>query len=137
MGGYINVGYANGGYPVMVGDDEKRQETHKRRRNADSPALIPRLHHRRINPLDGAGQAREIAQQHPMHGEVRLQDVEEGHEARGDVLGLREGTFPLRPGLRPAGELPEDVPVEHVEQGRSVVALLCESLAQTQVASHE
>lgn len=48
------------------------------------------MHDGAVEPLYGVGEGVEVARQEEVGGEVLLDDVEELHEPRGDVLGLAE-----------------------------------------------
>lgn len=55
-------------------------ETYEGRRDWHGPPLIPRLHHRRIDAFDGAGQRVEIAGQKSMQGKRSMQNIKKLHQ---------------------------------------------------------
>ena len=64
----------------------ERAKTYQGRAHWHGSPLIPRLHDGGVDALDRVGQAVEVAGDELVRGEVRVQDVEELQEARGDVL---------------------------------------------------
>lgn len=63
---------------------------HIRRRHGHRPALEPGLHHRGIEPPHGIRQRVEIRGDELVQREIRVQDIEELEQARGDEFRVRQ-----------------------------------------------
>lgn len=101
--------------------------THQRRPHRHHPPLIPRLHDWRIHARDGVGQGVEVARHEAVRGEVLAQDVEEVHQARGDILRFRQ----VRGERQLVLQVSED---SRGAQGVVVVAVDAGGVADAQVA---
>lgn len=103
---------------------------YKRCRHRHGASLVTSLHHRPIQTGNGIGESAEVAGQESVPGEVGVEDVEELHEASGNVFGQSvwgAAVFRNRPVQGP-GELGT--------QGRRELAL-CSSLSDTQESSRK
>ena len=60
---------------------------HKRCCDRDVPSLVSRLHDWRVDAGDGVGKRCEVGEDEAVVREVGGKDVEELHEARGNVFG--------------------------------------------------
>ncbi len=70
--------------------EERREDgaAYKWRAHRHRAPLVPRLHDGRVDAGDGVRQAVEVAGEETVGGEVFVEDVEELHQAGGDVFGL-------------------------------------------------
>lgn len=80
-------------------------KTYQRCRNRYSPPLIPRLHDRRINPLNRIRQTMEITRHQPMLREILSQDVKKLHQPRRNILRVRQVRHKRHPLPQPPQEL--------------------------------
>lgn len=79
----------------------KGETAYQGSRHGDHPPLVACLHHGTVNTDHGVRKRVEVTAQYPVRREVIMQDIEELHQPRGNVLRDRQVAITLVPSLEP------------------------------------